>query len=130
MKKPLKPCKKAGCPSLTREDYCEKHQGEKKVEQQHYNKFVRNQKHVQFYNSKEWKHVRRLALVRDHHLCVKCRENGIYTKADVVDHRVELADSWALRSELSNLDSLCHACHNLKTAQEKKRRENIVRLEE
>ncbi|SEM35130.1 5-methylcytosine-specific restriction enzyme A [Mesobacillus persicus] len=111
---------------MTREDYCTGHKGEKKAEQRQYNRFVRNQKHVKFYQSKEWKTVRVQALVRDHYLCVKCRGAGIYTKADVVDHIVELQDDFSLRSTLTNLMSLCHKHHNLKTAQEKKKRESIV----
>ncbi|USK78968.1 HNH endonuclease [Peribacillus frigoritolerans] len=62
-------------------------------------------------------------------MCVKCREDGRMTKADVVDHVIELQDNYELRLTHSNLMSLCHACHNRKTKREQKKRERIIQTE-
>lgn len=52
-------------------------------------------------------------------LCQECLRNGITNTADVVDHIIELKDNWELRLEDSNLEPICHNCHNKKTQQEK-----------
>ena len=76
LKKPFKRCNKFGCRHLTRGSYCEVYsdEGHKKVRE--YNREVRNKKHVKFYNSKEWKVVWKLALIRDNFLCVKLQGKG------------------------------------------------------
>jgi 5-methylcytosine-specific restriction enzyme A len=126
MKKPFKPCNKIGCNNLTRDRYCVVHIDEQQKKERQYDREVRNQEHVKFYNSKEWKSVRLQALMRDNYLCVKCRANGkltsVMNKKGVVDHIVELQDNWGLRITLSNLQTLCHACHNVKTEEERKKR--------
>jgi len=122
MKKPFKPCKKMGCSHLTRETYCESHQNLTKEIKRTYDREQRDPTHKAFYNSEAWKKVRRLALIRDNHCCVKCHEEGRVVRASHVDHILELQDSWELRSELTNLQSLCIPCHTKKTAEEKKKR--------
>lgn len=125
MKKPFKPCLKTGCHNLTRDRYCEKHayiKEEQKKEYRKNNPYVNENKG--FYDSKEWKRARRLAIIRDKGLCVKCLADGKYTPFDVVDHIVELKDDYSLRVELSNLQCLCHAHHNRKTQEEKIKRNN------
>jgi len=122
MKKPFKPCRKMGCSQLTRESYCESHQNLTKEIKRIYDSEQRDPKHKTFYNSEVWKKVRRLALVRDNHCCVKCREEGKVVRASHVDHIQELQDSWELRAEITNLQALCVPCHNKKTADEKKKR--------
>lgn len=55
--------------------------------------------------------------------CEECFEQGRgYVLADVVDHIVEIKDDPSLAYRWSNLKSLCHVCHNNKSAQEKKKR--------
>lgn len=58
------------------------------------------------------------------YLCQDCLKDGKYTKADVVDHIVELKDDWSKRLDESNLIPLCHYHHNIKTIEEKKKRKN------
>jgi 5-methylcytosine-specific restriction protein A len=129
MKKSLRPCNKMGCTALTRDAYCSVHQTDKqelkREQQRSYDKTVRDPKYKQFYNSSEWQRAREQALIRDHHLCVMCKANGRYTRADVVDHIHELRDpgGWELRTVLTNLQSLCHRHHNRKTFEEKKKRD-------
>lgn len=125
MKKPFKPCLKMGCHNLTRDRYCEEHtyiKEEQKKEYRKNNPYVNENKG--FYDSKEWKKARRLAIIRDKGLCVKCLAEGKYTKFDIVDHRIELNDDYTLRVNLDNLQCLCHLHHNRKTQVEKKKRNN------
>ena len=65
-----------------------------------------------FYHSREWKKLRREALERDHYLCVECKKKGIITPANTVHHikPLRVDDSRAL--QLSNLETVCGACHN------------------
>ena len=45
----------------------------------------------QFYNSSEWRTIRRQALKRDHYECVWCRDEGKVTTTNLeVDHIKEL----------------------------------------
>ncbi|MFI8712022.1 HNH endonuclease [Brevibacillus brevis] len=43
------------------------------------------------------------------------------TQADVVDHIKPIGSYWDLRLRLDNLRSLCHAHHNKKTADDKRK---------
>lgn len=75
----------------------------------------------EFYQSKQWR-----ALSKRHKqqnpLCLHCLEYGLTTPADVADHIIEIRDDWEKRLDPSNLQSLCHACHNTKTAKERRQR--------
>jgi 5-methylcytosine-specific restriction protein A len=108
--------------NLTRERYCEAHTEQITIERIEYNTYERSKKHVKFYNSAQWKAARKQALQRDKHLCVHCQAKGEIKLADVVDHITELSDDYEQRTELGNLQSLCHGCHSKKTAEEKQRR--------
>lgn len=65
-----------------------------------------------FYHSREWKKLRTEALERDHYLCIECKKRGIITPATTVHHiePLRVDDSRAL--QLSNLETVCGACHN------------------
>ena len=58
-----------------------------------------------------WRKVRSQALERDSSRCVRCGE-----PATDVDHRVELIDGGA-PYDLTNLQSLCEACHDAKSSE-------------
>ena len=64
------------------------------------------------YHSKEWKKLRLEALERDNYLCIECKKKGIITPANTVHHikplRVDDSRAW----QLSNLETVCRACHN------------------
>ena len=49
-----------------------------------------------------------------HPLCCQCKAKHVTRAADVVDHRVALTNGGA--DNESNFQSLCHACHDVKTA--------------
>lgn len=75
----------------------------------------------QFYRTQAWQTLSRLQRTREP-LCQHCKANGRLRPADVADHIVELRDDWSKGLELSNLQSLCHQCHNRKTQVEKRKR--------
>lgn len=67
-----------------------------------------------FYQSKEWKAIRLLALKRDDYKCVKCGISIAGYKKSRVDHIIEVKLRPDLALTLSNLQSLCPSCDNLK----------------
>jgi 5-methylcytosine-specific restriction enzyme A len=125
--RPLKPCNKIGCTNLTRDRYCEQHKhlaGQRQRARRNdkeYDKHKRNQQARAFYHSREWERLRQAALVRDHYLCQHCLEHNRITRAVIVDHIVPIAVDWSRRLDINNLQSLCQACHNRKTAEDKRR---------
>lgn len=67
----------------------------------------------EFYNSSEWRSLRRQALERDHYECVWCREEGKVTTENLeVDHIKELEFYPEFALNLDNLRTLCKECHN------------------
>ena len=67
----------------------------------------------EFYNSSDWKRLRKQALERDHHECVWCRDEGRVTIDSLeVDHSKELEFHPELALDLDNLRTLCKECHN------------------
>jgi 5-methylcytosine-specific restriction protein A len=71
-----------------------------------------------FYASMTWRKLSEYHRTRSP-LCVACESIGRVTVGDVADHIVEIKDDWSLRAEPTNLQTLCHSCHNTKTAQVK-----------
>ena len=106
--KALHLCCKPGCTTLTRERYCTKH----KSETNRYNRERTDKEYVAFYKTKEWQLVRGLALARDGYQCVSCKKKGIRKQAEMVHHKIPVKKDWSKRLELTNLESLCEACHN------------------
>lgn len=99
---------------------CEQCQDKQKDRHKAYDKFKRDKTSAAFYHSKEWKIVRKQALIRDNNLCVKCLQQQKIKTADMVDHIIPISEEWRLRLTLSNLQSLCNSCHNQKTADDKR----------
>lgn len=76
---------------------------------------------MNFYESKEWRRLRREVLKVDRYECQVCRAKGFYTKATVVHHinYIKLHPELALDrfykddegNVKRNLISLCHLCH-------------------
>jgi len=74
-----------------------------------------------FYLSPSWRRFRNW-YAANHPFCQMCEEqDGVLTTLDVVDHIVELKDGGARLSE-ENVMSLCHRHHNMKSAEEKHKR--------
>lgn len=114
--KPNKYCIKFPCRNLAvpGSSYCIEHQparAPKKAEP--------------FYVSVRWRRFRD-CYIGNHPLCEMCQAEGRgEVPAVIVDHIVELKDGGKPLDE-SNAQSLCRACHNRKTATEKKKRGAIV----
>ncbi len=66
-----------------------------------------------FYNTKTWKHLRKVKLISDP-LCEVCKAEGRLKAASDVDH-VRSINTGGHRTAMSNLQSLCHECHSRKT---------------
>ncbi|MEC2504384.1 HNH endonuclease, partial [Bacillus cereus] len=49
------------------------------------------------------------------------RSKDIIKIGDVVDHIIPIRVDWSKRLEPSNLQTLCHACHNKKTKEDEKK---------
>ncbi|HAC61303.1 MAG TPA: HNH endonuclease [Lachnospiraceae bacterium] len=71
-----------------------------------------------FYRSSAWKAARKKALIRDGFTCRICG-----ARATAVDHIRELTpeniNNRMISLDLSNLQSLCHDCHTIKTMEDK-----------
>jgi len=120
---PKKICNAPGCNTLVsmKERYCKEHSKElSSLSAKDYNKNRRNKEHQKFHNSKAWKELRKLVLSRSGGLCVICLKLDMQTKADVVDHIIPLTHDYSKRLKIENLQPLCHACHNRKTAEDLK----------
>ena len=50
--------------------------------------------------------------------CAECARAGIRTRATDVDHIRDHKGNWAVFTDRSNLQSLCHSHHSQKTAQD------------
>lgn len=119
-----KPCAFPRCGALVEynERYCPAHKSHEAGIKAEINRRYddnRPERH-QFYQSQEWKRIRRRFLAR-HPLCELCLKENRVTAAVVVDHIVEIADGGAL-SDDGNLQALCANHHNRKTAAERRRR--------
>ena len=70
---------------------------------------------------REWQKKRKLVLRRDKELCQPCLRKGFVTRATEVDHVIGKAEGKRRRisvlqiESLLNLQSICKACHKLKT---------------
>jgi 5-methylcytosine-specific restriction enzyme A len=104
--KPLRPCNKVGCPSLTRERYCESHKQLTTNYDQH-----RESAAKRGYGAK-WRKARAFYLSINP-ICVRCGDG-----ATVVDHITPHKGDMGLFWSVSNWQPLCKPCHDRKTAKE------------
>lgn len=126
IKIPVRKCNEVNCKTLInfRERYCDEHKEKVNDYKKDYEKkrYERDKEFIKFYNSKSWREVRQIAMLENDYLCNECLLEGKYTKADVADHIIEIKDDWSKRLDSSNIRILCHYHHNLKTIEEKKKR--------
>ena len=90
------------------ERYCDKHKEEHKHDRVSSGK--------RGYNSR-WQKAR-ARFLRKHPLCERCKEQGRFTKATVVDHVVPHRGDEQLFWDESNWQALCKPCHDHKTMTE------------
>lgn len=69
-----------------------------------------------FYRSSDWKYIREYKLYKTP-LCERCASNDIVNTATEVHHLLDIKDRPDLRLEITNLQSLCHECHNIITVE-------------
>ena len=107
-RRPKKPCKHPGCPKLTDGDFCKEHALLHRAD--------RADASGRGYGSR-WRKARKHFL-KLHPLCKKCREQGRFVKAEVVDHIVPHRGDEKLFWDESNWQALCKRCHDSKTMTE------------
>lgn len=86
----------------------------------------------EFYHSREWQVVRRVVLQRDHYLCQVCKRAGRITPATTVHHITPVRVDYSKRLDLSNLETICKACHNAEhreRTQSLKKKQNKIKNE-
>lgn len=111
--KPLRPCRKPGCPELTRDGWCHKHKTEPRQARR-----KDSAAYHSWYSKRIWtEHLRPDQLTREP-FCRVCAARGIRTRATVVDHVVPFRGDWGLFVSPSNHQSLCKFHHDQKTARE------------
>lgn len=70
-----------------------------------------NRPHQHLYGRRAWRRLRNQQLKQEP-LCRMCKEAGFDTPAEVADHIIPHKGDWFLFHDISNLQSLCSACHN------------------
>lgn len=108
--KSKRPCGHPGCPNLTDSRYCEQH---KALHPDRPSAAKRG------YGSK-WQRLSK-AYLRKNPLCVKCKADGSFVTATVVDHIVPHRGDEVLMWSESNWQALCKHCHDKKTGNEDSR---------
>ena len=72
---------------------------------------------AEFYHSTAWRKCR-ASYIHNNPACEICYKKGYMVKADVVDH-IQPIRLGGERLDADNLQSLCHSCHNSKSAKER-----------
>ena len=106
--KPLRPCNKPGCRSLTRSGWCEKHLPEQRDR--------RRSAHQRGYTH-QWSKARG-AFLASHPWCAECARRNKHTPATAVDHIIPHRGDTKLFWDEKNWQPLCASCHSTKTAKE------------
>jgi hypothetical protein len=70
-------------------------------------------------SSRPWERLRQQVLARDRYLCQRCLAFGRVTRATEVDHVIPL-EQGGREDDSRNCQSLCHDCHLIKTATERR----------
>lgn len=105
-----RPCTAPGCRRLIPwGDQCQDHP------RNWHRQEKRGSRHERGYGS-AWDRIRSQVLLRDKGLCIPCKAMGRYTAATEVDHIIP--KSQAGTDDSTNLQSICSACHKVKTALE------------
>ncbi len=91
-----------------------------------YDKYSRDRRSKQYYNSREWEAVREHVLQLDEGIDVYVyMTQGIVIRADTVHHIVPLKEDWNLRSNEDNLISLNHDTHSMIEQQYRKNKNEM-----
>lgn len=91
-----------------------------------YDKYSRDRRSKQYYNSREWEAAREHVLQLDEGIDVYAyMTQGIVIRADTVHHIVPLKEDWSLRSNEDNLISLNHDTHSMIEQQYRKNKKEM-----
>ena len=112
-KRAQRPCAYTGCPNLTRERWCKDHQGERWAYTQR-----RKGTSTQRGYGATWQKLRKLVIARDSGLCQPCMKQGKVTPFNAVDHIRPKEQGGT--DDMGNLQCICKACHDAKTARERR----------
>jgi len=86
-------------------------------------KLIAEDKLEEFYNSPQWRRLRKEVLAEYKGECQVCKAKGYYTKADTVHHqqyvrkhpRYALSKVYVFQGKVYiNLVPLCHSCHEIR----------------
>jgi 5-methylcytosine-specific restriction enzyme A len=111
------PCRKPGCPTLVkRPGLCEIHQAEQYRTENQRRKSAPGHEIDSQYKTARWRHLR-AHVVREEPLCRLCERAGRVSATVLVDHIVPVKQGGPMW-ERSNLQGLCNACHEAKSASE------------
>lgn len=113
--KPMRPCKKPGCSTLTSEGYCPEHKPKRAARRE-------SAKWHDWYSLDIWTKDLRPAQLMRQPFCCSCQAVGIRRRATVVDHIVPHRGDWAMFIDPANHQSLCKNHHDRKTALEQAER--------
>jgi 5-methylcytosine-specific restriction endonuclease McrA len=98
-------------------------------------KLIRENRLEEFYNSKEWRHLRKEILIEYKYECQDCKAKGIYTKANHVHHvqyvrkhpRYALSKVYIFQGVVYiNLIPLCHDCHERRHGYRQKDKKELL----
>ncbi len=126
-----KVCAQAGCRVRTNKRHCPECQNVHKQRSKNRSKITARKssakddpKYAVFYSSQAWKRLREYK-IRKSPLCQECEQNGFTRCGYDVDHVIEIKDDFSRRLDVTNLRTLCRACHTYKTHQERLRRNTV-----
>jgi len=106
---------------------CEKHKHKKDAPPRKKLAHQLNIRGQLIYSTKRWKvlSAKKFAVQP---FCEDCLDNDIDKAADVIDHVIEIQDDKSKSYSFSNLRSLCHQCHNAKTAKVERGRKESAKV--
>jgi len=122
-------CARAGCPNLTTARYCQDHQGQRERLYDHH----RGSSAARGYDSKWYAWLERYrtgegldlntpegiqALV-DRNRCRHCAQHGLRVTRHLEFDHITPLEAGGARLDANNVQPLCKACHNRKTAHER-----------
>lgn len=111
-------CKRAG----VSDGRCHKHPRNNDSTTRHLNRDMQGN---EIHKTRRWQALRDLK-IRTNPICEHCLDDDLTVPARVVDHIKEVRDHPELAYTYSNLQSLCHSCHGVKTAKEARARNKML----
>lgn len=77
-----------------------------------------------FYNSSEWKELRKQVLVDSCYLCSECKKQGKIKEANTVHHVVPIEEDWSKRLDYNNCIAVCGSKKKNKNRKKEDQEEN------